>query len=77
MRIELHRKSIRIISESPQDAAFIEDSLGLKNNGDFIELKRKNKTACVPPGLLKTTESMEYLEAECNKHIDRCICKTE
>lgn len=43
MKIELWRDSIHITYENPQDLAFIEDTLGLKNDGDSIELKRKNK----------------------------------
>ena len=68
MRIELHRRSIRITPESAQDYAFFEDTLGLIKDGDFIELKRKNVTECVPPGVLKDTGIMEYLEAEVNEN---------
>lgn len=64
MRIELQRKSIRIIPESPQDVAFIEDTLKIKNDRDFLELKRKNETSCAPPGILEVTRAMKYLEAE-------------
>ena len=64
MRIELHRRSISIISESPQDAAFIEDSLGLINEGNFLELKRKN----IRTGPKREDSGvMEYLEARVNE----------
>ena len=36
------RDSIRIIAEDEQDDAYIEDTLGLKEEGDTISLKRAN-----------------------------------
>jgi len=53
MKMEITRNSIRIIPESEQDEAFIEDTLGLKKEGDFILLTR-----IAPYGL-----SIECLEA--------------
>lgn len=42
MRIELRRDALLVITESDQDRAFIEDTLGIKNGGDSIPLIRIN-----------------------------------
>ena len=40
MRIELDRWTIRIIPENEQDIAFVEDTMGLYQDGQVIELER-------------------------------------
>jgi len=40
MRIEIDRWTIRLIPESRQDVAFIEDTMGLYGDGDEIHLER-------------------------------------
>ncbi len=42
MKLELKRNSLIIIPESDQDNAFIEDSLGLLQNGAKIEAEKVN-----------------------------------
>lgn len=42
MKIELKRNNLVIIPENFQDSAFIEDTLGMKKDGDIITLKRVN-----------------------------------
>ena len=42
MRFVIDRDSIRIIPDSDQDIAFIEDTLGLKDKCQCIELRRVN-----------------------------------
>lgn len=45
MRLDLKRDAILIIPESDVDQAFIEDSLGLKRDGDTLTLKRVEEVA--------------------------------
>lgn len=54
MKFELRRNGIVITPETEQDRAYIEDTLGLRNDGDVIPLRRNNAS-----GLL----SIAYLEA--------------
>lgn len=42
MKFKVHRRRFEIIPESLYDIAFIEDTLGLKKDGDYIKLKRRN-----------------------------------
>lgn len=42
MKFKVHRRYFEIIPESLSDIAFIEDTLGLKKDGDYIKLKRRN-----------------------------------
>lgn len=42
MRFKVERRGIEVIPESDQDVAYIEDTLGLKNDGDFVPLVRQN-----------------------------------
>ena len=42
MKLEVDRFTIRIIPESPQDVAYIEEVLGLEDDDDAILLKRVN-----------------------------------
>lgn len=46
MKFELMRHGIKITPENPQDRAYIEDTLGLRKNSDFIKL-----VACTPAGI--------------------------
>ena len=45
MKIQIERNHIAIIPETELDRAFIEDSLGLKENGMFVNLRRVNEVA--------------------------------
>ena len=40
MKVEFTRRSIKIYPENEIDKAYIEDTLGLKQAGDFLRLKR-------------------------------------
>jgi len=40
MRIELKRNSLIIVPETDQDKAFLEDSIGLKTDGDKVDIRR-------------------------------------
>lgn len=42
MKMEIDRHWITIKPEGVIDVAFIEDTLGLKEDGDYIKLKRRN-----------------------------------
>jgi hypothetical protein len=45
MKIQIERNHISIIPESEQDRSYLEDTLGLKENGMFINLRRINEVA--------------------------------
>jgi hypothetical protein len=68
MKLDLRRECIVIIPESDQDVAFIEDSLGLKKNGDMIACQRVNEVAMgfVKNDLfvLRTTDRIHAVEEE-------------
>lgn len=68
MRVELHRKSIQIVSESPQDVAFIEDTLRLKDDGDSINLTRKNRMKSL---IYSDGNTLDYLEVKVNEGIPK------
>jgi hypothetical protein len=55
MNFEIHRNSIKIYPAGQMDLAYIEDTLGLVNDGDFILLKQKNRIG---------TDKIDYLIAE-------------
>ena len=40
MRFEIGRHGIRVIPEDEHDIAYIEDTLGLKHEGDYVDLTR-------------------------------------
>ena len=40
MRLEVGRNTLKIIPETPEDEAYIEDTLGLRKNGDTAILRR-------------------------------------
>lgn len=42
MKIDIKRNSLIIIPENEQDRAFIEDTLGLKDDETTLEIKRVN-----------------------------------
>ena len=42
MKMEVTRHKIKIKPETMIDDAYIEDTLGLKEDGDFIYIQRKN-----------------------------------
>lgn len=42
MKLEIDRRWITIMPEKRIDIAYIEDTLGLKKDGDYIKLKRRN-----------------------------------
>ena len=45
MKFRVARKRLLITPESEEDIAFIEDTLDLKKEGDYLKLKRENKLA--------------------------------
>ena len=60
IKIELERDGIKLIPESDLEIAFVEDTLGLKKNGDSIRLTRKSSYSQVAEGI----ETLEYLRTE-------------
>ncbi len=56
MKFKIKRDGIEMTPECPMDIAFIEDTLGLKNAGDFIPFKR-----IAPYGL---EHSIAHIEAK-------------
>lgn len=42
MKLIVNRYGLQIIPESPTDEAYLEEVLGLKQDGDMVNLKRKN-----------------------------------
>lgn len=42
MKFEIRRRGIVIIPENDQDRAYIEDTIGLKDDGAYVLLTRKN-----------------------------------
>jgi len=42
MKMEVRRYRILILPENEEDKAYIEDTLGLKNEGDRLDCKRVN-----------------------------------
>lgn len=56
MRFKTGRYGIEIIPENDQDAAYIEDTLGLRESGDYVKLVRRS-----PAGL---DSSLGWLETE-------------
>ena len=55
MRLEVGRNTLKIIPETPEDEAYIEDTLGLRKKGDTIALRR---IACI-----NLDFTIAYLEA--------------
>ena len=45
MKFEIERKRIVVTPQNVLDEAYIEDTLDLKEDGDYILLKRKNSIA--------------------------------
>lgn len=43
MKLEIKRDAILILPENEQDDSFIEDTLGLKQNGFKLEVERVNE----------------------------------
>ena len=54
MIFRIERHCIRIIPQTEQDIAYIEDTLGLKRKGDSIKLVR-----CAPMGLDSAISCLE------------------
>ena len=59
MKLEVGRNTLKIIPETPQDEAYIEDTLGLYAKGDAIALIR---VACI--GLDRTIAYLETRPVE-------------
>ena len=57
MKFKLERSGVVIIPETEQDVAYIEDTLGLKNNGDSLLLERQDRMGLLE--LLKTKKVTE------------------
>ncbi len=54
MRLEIARYGLRVIPESEQDEAYIEEVLKLKKDNDSIRLVRSNAIGLSCMGLLET-----------------------
>ena len=64
MRFEIRRGGIAVIPESKQDEAYIEDTLGLRRDGEYVRLIRRNAMGMSCMGLLETTRGAEGGEPE-------------
>jgi len=70
MKFEVGRALIRIVAESEQDVAYFEDTLGLRQDGDFINLCRQDYAANEYPSLetsiakARVTEIPEEVEED-------------
>jgi len=42
MKLFVERRTIRIVPETPQDEAMLEDTFGLRRDGDAVSLVRHN-----------------------------------
>ena len=56
MRYEISRHEIKIIPENQQDEAYIEDTLGLKHDGEWIRLRRRNAHGLLCIAYLETVK---------------------
>lgn len=56
MQMKINRDSMQIIPDNKIDDAYIEDTLGLKKEGDFIKLTRV--------AFFRLPSSLAYLEAK-------------
>ena len=65
MKLEISRSRILIEPETDQDVAFIEDTLGLAKEGNYLKLVRENKLA--KPDLLWLSTSTETEKEEVSK----------
>lgn len=54
MKFKVSRRGIEVIPENDQDTAYIEDTLGLKQDGDAIPLVRQNAMGLSCMGSLST-----------------------
>ena len=63
MKLVVSRRCLQIESDasfwSDQEIAYIEDTLGLKNDGDSVLLVRKNASGLSCPAYLETHSSKE------------------
>ncbi len=67
MKFKIGRYGIDVVPETDEDTAYIEDTLGLKKNGDWIPLMRKNAYNLSGMGLLETTRQEEVVRLEKKK----------
>lgn len=58
MKFEIRRHSIVVIPETDEDRAYIEDTLGLKKDGDALLLRRKNAMGIGSIAYLETIHEM-------------------
>ena len=54
MKFEIRRDKFIITPETPQDIAFIEDTLDLRTHGAYIRLERQNAHGVSVMGYLRT-----------------------
>ncbi len=62
MELKVERRCLRVESGRfwpEQDVAFIEDTLGLKKDGDYVKLVRKNASGLSCPAYLVTEKEHE------------------
>ena len=55
MRFEIRRHGIAVIPETKEDEAYIEDTLGLRRDGDAVLLRRRNAMGLSCIAFLETT----------------------
>jgi hypothetical protein len=63
MKFEIRRDGIVVIPENDQDRAYIEDTLGLKKDGEYILLTRKNAHGLGSIAYLETVKRV-YTQAQ-------------
>jgi hypothetical protein len=63
MKFEIERNGIMVIPQNKQDEAYIEDTLGLKKEGDYLFLVRSNIIGLRCIACLKTVSSLSTLNS--------------
>ena len=63
MQFELDRWGVIITPETDQDVAFLEDTMGLKEHGDYVKLHRINSSKSTSQFVLETDIEIEKEEA--------------
>jgi len=70
MKVELYRKFIAVIPENAHDEAYIEDTLGLKEENDCLLLIREDEVIAdsvgIPSGTKKVLKQLTTMEVDSN-----------
>jgi len=60
MKFEIRRFGIVVIPETDEDKAYIEDTLGLRGEGDAVHLQRRNAHGLNSIAYLETISGEDY-----------------